>query len=110
MMSKVASMTLCRSRVPDSRAQRDIPVCEAAPDSDRLIHSAQQRGAPGFQRGGERYFPGMAARIWPRKSSPSPCNSRAICTADFTTIQLMPILSILNWRARKDSNLRPPDS
>jgi hypothetical protein len=47
MTSRVVIMTLCRSRVPDSRAQRDIAVCEVAPDSDRLIHSAQQRGAPG---------------------------------------------------------------
>jgi hypothetical protein len=47
MTSRVVIMTLCRSRVPDSRAQRDFAVCEVAPDSDRLIHSAQQRGAPG---------------------------------------------------------------
>ena len=39
MTSRVVSMTLCRSRMPNSRAQREVAVCEVAPASDRLIHS-----------------------------------------------------------------------
>jgi hypothetical protein len=38
-MSRVVSMTLCRSRVPDSRAHREIGVSEVAPSLDRLIRS-----------------------------------------------------------------------
>ena len=39
MTSRVVSMTLCRSRMPNSRAQREVAVCEVALDSDRLSGS-----------------------------------------------------------------------
>jgi hypothetical protein len=34
----------------------------------------------------------------------APCNSRAICTADFRTVQLKPILPRFFWRATVDKD------
>jgi hypothetical protein len=42
MTSRVVNMTLCRSRVPDSRAQRKVTVSEVALDYDRLSSAADR--------------------------------------------------------------------
>jgi hypothetical protein len=48
MISRVASRTLCPSRVVNSRVQREVAVCEVAPDSDRLSGSLASALPPPF--------------------------------------------------------------
>jgi len=46
-MTRSVSMTLCRSRGSDSRAQGEIAVWEAAPESVQLIQFPHSRKWPG---------------------------------------------------------------
>ena len=93
MISRVASMTLCRSRGANCRAQREVAVCEVAPDSDRLSCSIFE-GAPTPQPDRQTAAPGFAVvaptPVVDPKLCRLPCRNRATPTILHGAFQATP--------------------